>query len=493
MKNIFFPVLLFCTITVFAQNINSKIDFYKTRVRFPEMQKDTLLKHHEFGKAQKLVSALNKPNVSNKSNSFGFVPEQVILDDTLRISYSYFDEGKGLTIEYAILKSNVWQNWYRMTKYYFNNGYTDIKEDWINNEWEKVSKSQHTSIINGNTRVELSEQWSNNTLTYSHKDVIISTYKGNIGIIVYEAWTKNVLEYTYRNTNTYDIRGNIVLNTSEDLINGVWIPNSYRNTYTYDAKGKILTRMFELWENGIWNPSDREIHEYDNFGKELVFSAESFIGNQWIKQYRFTYTFDNNGNELTFCRESFRDTILVSAARENNFYDQNGNIIRYLSETYNNNNVWSNESLIQYDYDINGNAIQSHAYRWDNGWRNSLHYLQLYYNNKNDYLGFEGKKVDVKYKVFEGAKNIERFGLSQNYPNPFNPTTQINYQLPKSGFVSVKVYNIVGKEIATLVNGEKQAGIYTVNFNAVNLPSGVYIYTLKAGGFVETKKLLLLK
>ena len=86
-----------------------------------------------------------------------------------------------------------------------------------------------------------------------------------------------------------------------------------------------------------------------------------------------------------------------------------------------------------------------------------------------------------------------RFSLSQNYPNPFNPSTTINYQLPVSRFTTLKVYDILGREVAKLVNEEKEAGNYSVEFNANILASGVYFIRMEAGSFVETKKLLLLK
>ena len=89
--------------------------------------------------------------------------------------------------------------------------------------------------------------------------------------------------------------------------------------------------------------------------------------------------------------------------------------------------------------------------------------------------------------------NPSVFSLEQNYPNPFNPTTTIKYSIPTSEFVTLKVYNLFGKEVSTLVNENKQAGIYSVEFNAANYPSGVYFYKLQAGNFIETKKMLLLK
>ncbi len=90
------------------------------------------------------------------------------------------------------------------------------------------------------------------------------------------------------------------------------------------------------------------------------------------------------------------------------------------------------------------------------------------------------------------------FSLSQNYPNPFNPSTVISYQLPVSGLVSLKIYDILGSEVATLVNEEKPAGKYEVIFNVethrdASLASGVYFYRLQAGSFIQTKKMLLVK
>ena len=87
----------------------------------------------------------------------------------------------------------------------------------------------------------------------------------------------------------------------------------------------------------------------------------------------------------------------------------------------------------------------------------------------------------------------EEYSISQNYPNPFNPSTTINFSVPKQSKVVLKVYDILGSEVATLVDGFKNAGNYEVNFNASNLASGMYIYTLTAGNFTTSKKMMLMK
>ena len=106
------------------------------------------------------------------------------------------------------------------------------------------------------------------------------------------------------------------------------------------------------------------------------------------------------------------------------------------------------------------------------------------------YYGTEPVVVDVEE---EENLIINEYQLSQNYPNPFNPSTKIEYQIPKSGLVSLIVYDILGREVAVLVNSEQQSGKYNVTFNAKNLSSGIYFYTMRAKDFVNTKKLILLK
>ena len=107
------------------------------------------------------------------------------------------------------------------------------------------------------------------------------------------------------------------------------------------------------------------------------------------------------------------------------------------------------------------------------------------YGNICNYTGTTG--------VENNDSSPNDFSLKQNYPNPFNPNTVIRYQLPVASQVSLKVFNVLGNEVAILVNDHKPAGNYTVDFNAANLSSGVYFYSLTAGSFTETRKFILMK
>jgi hypothetical protein len=124
------------------------------------------------------------------------------------------------------------------------------------------------------------------------------------------------------------------------------------------------------------------------------------------------------------------------------------------------------------------------------------------YSDRNVNVGsysYRLKQIDFD-GTFEYSDEIEvevngplTFALEQNYPNPFNPTTTISYSLPLKSQVELAIYNALGESVMQLVNEEKSIGSYEVNFNATNLPSGIYFYRLKAGSFVETKKMVLLR
>ena len=99
--------------------------------------------------------------------------------------------------------------------------------------------------------------------------------------------------------------------------------------------------------------------------------------------------------------------------------------------------------------------------------------------------------TDVPYYGKSGRPAT--FQLLQNYPNPFNPTTKISFQIPELGFVSLKVFDVLGNNIMTLVNEEKPAGKYEFNFNSSGIPSGIYFYQLVAGQYSETRKMCFIR
>ena len=153
------------------------------------------------------------------------------------------------------------------------------------------------------------------------------------------------------------------------------------------------------------------------------------------------------------------------------------------------------------DSDFDPDTMSTHTYSTiENSFDDtSVEFGETYYY-KIVAVDFSGNKSDYSENVYALVTDVNLegeiptvYGLKQNYPNPFNPSTVISYSLPESGLVSLKVFDILGQEVADLVNQIKSAGVYEVSFDASNLTTGLYIYRMEAGNFTETKKMLLVK
>lgn len=159
-------------------------------------------------------------------------------------------------------------------------------------------------------------------------------------------------------------------------------------------------------------------------------------------------------------------------------------IIERNKTTDGNNNVWSRAGSVP----GNGTTSTSSDYTFID--RNLNSGVYKYRLKQEDFNG------NFEYHYLSSNVQIglpEKFDLSQNYPNPFNPVTKINYGLPNTNFVSLKVYDVLGKEVITLVNEKQNAGSYTVDFNGANLSSGVFFYRIQIAEFAEIKRMMLIK
>ncbi|MBK9097156.1 MAG: T9SS type A sorting domain-containing protein [bacterium] len=158
-------------------------------------------------------------------------------------------------------------------------------------------------------------------------------------------------------------------------------------------------------------------------------------------------------------------------------YNANNSEVEYLRQNWN-GSAWVNFFKWSYTYDGNNNPIEDLYQTWNgSAWVNVNKFMYSH--------------LPTGIEQIEGE--LSTYNLSNNYPNPFNPTTTIKFQIPEMGFIALKIYDILGNEITTLVNEELQAGNYEVEFDASSISSGIYFYRLQSGSFVETKKMILLK
>ncbi len=128
----------------------------------------------------------------------------------------------------------------------------------------------------------------------------------------------------------------------------------------------------------------------------------------------------------------------------------------------------------------------------------AVYYVAVGFGTTKNIMLYNMGLAQQKYNLISDVRSAKNtvasgYNLARNYPNPFNPSTRIEYSVPTRGLVTLKVYNTLGNEVATLVNTEKPAGKYSVDFSSHNLPSGIYFYTIQSGSFSQTRKMLLLK
>jgi len=153
---------------------------------------------------------------------------------------------------------------------------------------------------------------------------------------------------------------------------------------------------------------------------------------------------------------------------------------------------------MEYKFGINyGDALNNEGGNDNENGVGANHTVELfanaYYVETLDTFGIMGPK-DFVTDVRDVTQTLPTaYSLEQNYPNPFNPSTKINFSIPESGLVTMRVYNSIGEEMGILLNEEKSAGTYEVDFNAEGLSSGIYFYSITAGSFTQTKKMILIK
>ena len=211
-----------------------------------------------------------------------------------------------------------------------------------------------------------------------------------------------------------------------------------------------------------------------------------------------SFNVDNNSSLVYGVQYGITDTLSCISALEDErevkfkveLFDPMSNDILGVFDnvTFNENNVIQYEN-IGYQVDLTGIGNRTLKLRL------VADYSPDFSFNLSDRYADESilAKNNLRTINYKGSLAVTEYALEQNYPNPFNPSTTIRYQIPQDGMVTLKVYDILGSEVAALVNEQKTAGRYEVNFDASRFASGVYIYKITSGGYVSSKKMLLVK
>lgn len=232
-----------------------------------------------------------------------------------------------------------------------------------------------------------------------------------------------------------------------------------------DANGNVT------WFNGI--PNYTVTNEYNDELKDSEETIPPELQNMPLPVELMSFSAEvGSNNKVTLSWET--------ATEVNNYGFE---IERQMSEVNNQNSEWKKIGFVE----GHGNSNSQKFYEFIDTEVTSGKY------------NYRLKQIDID-GTFEYSEIVEvdlglpsQFSLSQNYPNPFNPTTKIKYQLPKAAEVSLKVFDVLGNEIANLVNKKQPAGFYEVEFDASDLSSGVYLYKIISGHYVDVKKMIVLR
>jgi len=300
--------------------------------------------------------------------------------------------------------------------------------------------------------------------------------------------------------------------TSTEISQGSFMGYSYntKTTTTYDAYDNIISELIEENNGGNWVNSELTTYEYNsdnNKTSELI----SYWGsnNNWQNEFAITYTYDNNKNRIMEESKMWAGSSWENDSKTSITFDSNNYMTLNLISFWDGNN-WENYNRFSYNYSGDGRSFHGLSEYWDTqNWllsEGEFHFFDTkgwyteYETHGQSYL-FDGTEIDAYFAIVTNVKTddltISNFSLSQNYPNPFNPSTTIQFAIPKAGMVSLKVYNILGEEVAELINKEINAGLQSVKFDASSvrrgISSGIYFYKLQSGSFVESKKMILIK
>ncbi|HPN38547.1 MAG TPA: T9SS type A sorting domain-containing protein [Melioribacteraceae bacterium] len=416
--------------------------------------------------------------------------------DTLKDFFTYDEKGNLLTQTLVNATNGGSLYLERKSSTYDENGnrLSYIEEERNGIRWDTLNKTINTYTNFGRVATEFYErfEWgywgTKKYYTYDERNRLVK--------IKEDYWTDNNWLNDYNYSYSYDIYGNLEYETMEYIHMGQSTFIRYYNIYDFQMrKVQRLQEKKESWDS-LYRAVDRYFYNYTN-NKLTSIKFQNWYLNVWNNRKLDTITYNNSGKIVEYLYKYNYDNNWKDNYRRQYTYDYSDNLITQLDQQALSFGFTNNYYNI-YSYDEHGNCISGKCKAWAGSqWNPSRGNAIVLYNNGNDTLKYDTGEIYTEYIFFteinDEVSPVNSFSLEQNYPNPFNPSTTINYQIQNESLVTIKVYDILGKEVTTLVNENKAAGKYSVSFDAKNLSSGVYLYQIKAGSYISTKKMMLLR
>jgi len=325
-----------------------------------------------------------------------------------------------------------------------------LESDWIDGSLIPLNRYMNSTVA-GLLVEQVGESWKRSQSTWQKewKETFLYDSAGNCYESVYFNWDGTDYVPISQLVSSYTSGGRLA-----KIVSGEWSQNQLQNSrstqYIYGSQGELLERRYFKWSDTRWVPDAISKFTYDREGREIEHD-------------------DSTSRELFSYSSDTRD---IESIRQHFSFGK-----------------WTNEIKDITHLDADGNITEITVQAFSSpppAWRNS----QLRWK-------YEYQKVAVRVPLVliarASSNKTEEFRLSHNFPNPFNATTQIQFTVPQQAQVTLKIYDILGRQVAVLVNETKEAGTYTIRWNAQNAASGAYFYQMASGGFVQTGKMALIK
>jgi hypothetical protein len=440
----------------------------------------------------------------------------------LKETFIYED---GLNRITRLRERNLAESWYpdyRTIYTYDDNSnlISELAEQWDGVEWEIRQHDLYTYNNQGNLLVHFTKVWNYNTGDWINNSRFTFSYSTNSMVRITEFWKRDSSnwKYYYKETYNYKPNGDWLYYLKQDWDDDTYDwKNNLQYTDSYNEEGIWIRRLIESWNNILmdWHNYLEYTMVYDSTGNKLERNVQIWQDslNTWSKHNQYSFTYDTNNNTTSWSKKNWNDStsFWIDDFRHTYSHDNNNNMIYDLYETWNSDlgRLDSNRKYIR-EYDQNNNLKYFDCKKWTGYWWIPQESL-FSFTFRSMFLTFSCRDLNAYYSqltdINDSENLVNNFSLSQNYPNPFNPSTKIKFTIPTSPLnpspyqgegqrerlVTLKVYDILGNEITTLINEQRPPGTYEIEFYAQNLPSGVYFYQITASSFNQVKKMLLLK
>ena len=429
--------------------------------------------------------------------------------DARREVYSY--DGGGLVSEYLVQSPGP-SGWKPQSRTIYRRTAAglvlqSLQQRWSGSDWNDAGRTTYAYDGEGRLLERLGQtlvlgQWENRSGTYYKYDSLGRTIwddrlKGYGGM--WRSGTRRLYSFV----GATSLRSRL---QSLRLSDTVWT-NSSQSFYEYDSLGRLVSQLSQRWKNDTWVDGARTEYAYTNRGFLADRISRTISGGEWWNQSWTSCTYRPDGKILEQTDRVGVGTEWVNQVRSLAKYQENELLARTIFERWVDGR-WEESQEQYYRYDRDGRIVM-HRVRNDGGsgmenwWLTSTEYdeggnpaMEL----EQRWDAGEWANVSRTFTVWSGLTASEEsfvpaggYSLSENYPNPFNPATTITFTLDETAPVSLKIYDLLGREVAALIDGILPGGTHSIHWEAGDRAGGVYFFRLTAGDFHQTKRMLLVR